>query len=147
MTRISKFRITSLAFCICSLSHDPHQDLKKRFYELMIEYHRFSNNFLEISRAYQHIFNTELVQGNVALWSEVCLTMIHYLFWLIHSNTPYFHHRRLSKVLLCMLSWLLLTLNSWTLYFGSRRKRRLAKFLTISLALPAFMYYLTRSPF
>jgi len=53
------------------LLEQDFQDLKLKFYNLMIRYHLNSSNYLEVCRAYQSIYNTPKVQEDKEAWKRV----------------------------------------------------------------------------
>jgi 26S proteasome regulatory subunit N5 len=69
------------------------QDLKLRFYNLMIRYHTHSGNYLDIARSYQAIYDTPKVKSDPSLWkpvrgspfdqantSQITFRLLHYSF-------------------------------------------------------------------
>jgi len=52
------------------------QDLKLRFYKLMIIYYSYNNENLNICRSWQSIFDTPSVQENVAEWQDALKNII-----------------------------------------------------------------------
>merc|ERR1712137_861553 len=46
------------------LSKPEHQEQKIQYYNLMIKYYQHEGNFLEIARAYQHLYNTDSIQNS-----------------------------------------------------------------------------------
>jgi len=53
-----------------ALKADDFQDLKLKYYELMIRYYSHENNFLEICRAYQAIYDTPTIKADRTKWEH-----------------------------------------------------------------------------
>jgi len=53
-----------------TLAKEDLQDLKIKFHELMIQYHKHFARYLDICKSYLEIYNTKSVQDNPALWKE-----------------------------------------------------------------------------
>jgi len=51
-------------------------DLKLRYYKLMIIYHAYNNDNLNVCRSWQSIFDTPSVQDDVSLWKEALKNII-----------------------------------------------------------------------
>lgn len=47
-------------------------ELKLRYYELMVRYYSHLNNYLEMTRCYRAMYETESVASNPDLWRPVC---------------------------------------------------------------------------
>jgi 26S proteasome regulatory subunit N5 len=62
-----------------SLLEKEHQDLKIRFYNLMIRYYTEKSDYLEICRSHQAIYNTPKVQESVDLWTAELQNMVVYV--------------------------------------------------------------------
>lgn len=62
-----------------SLLEKDHQDLKIRFYNLLIRYYVEKAEYLEICRAHQAIYNTPKVQENPTLWTEQLQNVVLFL--------------------------------------------------------------------
>jgi 26S proteasome regulatory subunit N5 len=54
------------------------QELKMKYYSLMIEYHKHFSHYLEITKAYREIFNTARVQADPAQWKEILTKLVIY---------------------------------------------------------------------
>lgn len=54
-------------------------ELKLKYYELMVRYHAHDNNYLEITRCYRSIYETEAVSSDPAKWTEVLKRTCWYL--------------------------------------------------------------------
>ena len=50
------------------------QELKLKYYTLMVRYWTNEKNFLEIAKAYQAIYDTPQVKASDALWKTVCIS-------------------------------------------------------------------------
>lgn len=59
-----------------SLADKDHQDLKIRYYKLMIRYYTHEKDYLEICKCYHAIFDTPQVQENINAWSSAMENMI-----------------------------------------------------------------------
>lgn len=53
-----------------SLLDEEHQDLKIRYYNLLIRYYTEKKDYLEICKAHQSIYDTPKVKENTALWVD-----------------------------------------------------------------------------
>jgi 26S proteasome regulatory subunit N5 len=47
------------------------EELKLKFYHLMIRYYGFYNNYLEMTRCYKAVYEMESVQADPSRWVEV----------------------------------------------------------------------------
>lgn len=54
------------------------QELKIKYYSLMIDYHKHFSHYLEITKAYREIFNTQSVQDKPEQWKEVLSNLVIY---------------------------------------------------------------------
>ena len=54
------------------------QELKIKFYKLMIEYHKHFSHYLEIAKAYREIFNTQIIQEDPAQWKDILAKLVIY---------------------------------------------------------------------
>jgi len=70
---ISK-KITSKA-----LENPDFQDLKLRFYELMIRYYHHNNDYLNICKSYRSMYETKLVQEDSAKWQLLLKYIVVYI--------------------------------------------------------------------
>eukprot|EP01099_Mayorella_cantabrigiensis_P004596 TRINITY_DN3481_c0_g2_i1.p1 TRINITY_DN3481_c0_g2~~TRINITY_DN3481_c0_g2_i1.p1 ORF type:complete len:460 (-),score=117.69 TRINITY_DN3481_c0_g2_i1:110-1489(-) len=61
------------------------QDLKLRYYTLMIRYYLHNKQYLEVFRSYQHIYNTPSTSVDPQQWSEVLKKMVVFLILSPHS--------------------------------------------------------------
>jgi len=68
------------------LSENDFQDLKLRFYELMIRYHSHDNNFLEICRSYHAIYDTPDVKSSKQKWIPVLTLEVLFVLLAPHNN-------------------------------------------------------------
>jgi 26S proteasome regulatory subunit N5 len=59
-----------------SLSDASHQDLKVRYYKLMIRYYTHEQNYLEICRCWHAIYDTPSIQENNTAWAEALESMV-----------------------------------------------------------------------
>jgi len=53
-----------------NLNGDDFQDLKLKYYQLMIQYHMYYGNYLEICKAWRNIFKTPKIQADATLWKQ-----------------------------------------------------------------------------
>lgn len=60
-------------------------ELKLRYYELMVQYHSHNNNFLEMTRCYRAMYETDTVASNPELWAP----MLKKICWLIVLTPSY----------------------------------------------------------
>ncbi|KAJ1789948.1 proteasome regulatory particle subunit [Coemansia sp. RSA 1807] len=58
---------------------DDTEDLKLRFYELMIQYDLHEGNYLEVSRHYNQIYTTKSISEDAAKWPGVLQNILLYL--------------------------------------------------------------------
>lgn len=56
-----------------------HQDLKVRFYQIMVEVEKHDKNYLVICKNYRHIFDTPNIQADQEKWSAALKNLILYL--------------------------------------------------------------------
>lgn len=63
------------------------QDLKQRFYKLMIRYYSHDSNHIEICKCYQNIYETPTVKENKAEWVAALQKMVIYVLLAGHDNT------------------------------------------------------------
>lgn len=54
------------------------QEIKIKYYKLMIEYHQHYSNYAEITKAYREIFNTVVVQADPAQWQDALSKLVIY---------------------------------------------------------------------
>jgi 26S proteasome regulatory subunit N5 len=54
------------------------QEIKLKYYRLMIEYHKHFSHYLEIAKAYREMFNTAIVQADPALWKDILSKLVVY---------------------------------------------------------------------
>lgn len=62
-----------------SLQDKDHQDLKVRYFMLMIRYYLHEKNYLEISKCYHHIFETAKIQEDPNLWVDNLQNIVLYV--------------------------------------------------------------------
>ncbi|KAL0491773.1 26S proteasome subunit Rpn5 [Acrasis kona] len=62
-----------------SLVDTNHQDLKIRFYNLMLRYYNEKSDYLEMCRAHQAIYNTPKVQDDKSLWVDQLQQMVSFV--------------------------------------------------------------------
>jgi hypothetical protein len=56
----------------CALQGLPSmEELKLKYYDLMIRYYGFYNNYLEMTRCYKAVYEVESVQADPNRWVEV----------------------------------------------------------------------------
>lgn len=55
------------------LLEDDFQELKLKFYHLMVAFHMHKRNYFEICQSYLSIFNTPSVKENIAQWRSVSI--------------------------------------------------------------------------
>ncbi|KAJ1723478.1 proteasome regulatory particle subunit [Coemansia erecta] len=83
------------------------EDLKLRFYELMIQYDLHEQNYLEVCRHYQQVYRTPSIQEDVQRWPTVLQNVVLYLVLSPYGNEQAdMLHRvkqdhRLEKLELC----------------------------------------------
>mgnify|MGYP001036962964 FL=1 len=57
-----------------ALDNPDFQDLKLRFYELMIRYYHHNNDYLSVCKSYRSMYDTKIVQEDTSEWQLVlCL--------------------------------------------------------------------------
>lgn len=69
-----------------SISEEAHQDLKIRYYELMIRFYGNKKQYLDIFRCYQQIFTTPIVQANDNDWMNILQHMVLYIVLAEYGN-------------------------------------------------------------
>ncbi|KAJ2719093.1 proteasome regulatory particle subunit [Coemansia sp. Benny D115] len=62
------------------------EDLKLRFYELMIQYDEHEENYLEVSRHYQQVYGTNGVKDVADKWPQALTNMVLYLALAPYDN-------------------------------------------------------------
>lgn len=62
-----------------SLQDPEHQDLKIRYYDLLIRYHTHKKDYLEICRDHQAIYDTPKIQADQNLWIKHLQHMVLYV--------------------------------------------------------------------
>jgi len=61
------------------LSEEKHQELKLKYYKLLIEYHNHSNNYFQLCKANHAIFNTPSIQADPTKWKPVLTQAVIFL--------------------------------------------------------------------
>jgi len=81
------------------LQDEDMQDLKLRFYNLLIQYHSHEGQFLEIFKSYQSIYDTPNIKKEEAKWSPILKKLALYIIMSQHDNTQsdLLHHLVLDK--------------------------------------------------
>jgi 26S proteasome regulatory subunit N5 len=69
-----------------SLLDPKHQDLKIRYYNLLIRYYSEKKDYLEICKAHQSIYNTPKVQEDPKLWVEQLQHMVLFVLLAKYDN-------------------------------------------------------------
>lgn len=69
-----------------SLLVPEHQDLKIRYYELLLRYHSYKKEYLEMCRDHQAIFDTPKVREDASLWTPQLQHMVLYVILAKHDN-------------------------------------------------------------
>jgi len=62
------------------------QDLKLRYYELMIRYYHHNNDFLNICKSYRAMYDTKNVQEDNEKWKELLRYIVVYIVLSPHDN-------------------------------------------------------------
>ncbi|KAJ2071658.1 proteasome regulatory particle subunit [Coemansia sp. S155-1] len=65
---------------------DGTEDLKLRFYELMIQYDLHEENYLEVCRHYKQVYETNVIKDDTAKWPAVLQNMVLYLVLSPYGN-------------------------------------------------------------
>jgi len=83
------------------LLEDGMEDLKLQYYTLMVRYYSNEATYLEISKAYQAIYNTPKVKADAAQWKRYLRLLVTYLVLSPHSNeqSDFLHRTALDKQL------------------------------------------------
>jgi len=55
------------------------QDLKLKYYNLMIQFHQHSSSYLDICRSHKAIYDTPSVQADPALWRDALRSVVVYM--------------------------------------------------------------------
>ena len=71
-TRIISRKINPVIF-----QESGYYDLKIKYYTTLIEYYHNEDEFLEICKAYQQMYNTPTVQEDEELWKKVINLSVH----------------------------------------------------------------------
>jgi len=84
-----------------TLTEPDLQDLKLRFYELMIRFYANDANYLEICKCYQNIYDTPSVQADKPKWVSTLQKIVVYILLAPHDNTQsdLLHHIYEDKAL------------------------------------------------
>jgi len=53
-----------------NLNGDDFQDLKLKYYQLMIQYHMYYGNYLDICKAWRNIFRTPIILADAGKWKQ-----------------------------------------------------------------------------
>jgi len=69
-----------------TLNEPDLQDLKLRFYELMIRFYAHEANYLEICRCYQNIYDTPTVKDDKTKWVAALQKIVVYVLLSPHDN-------------------------------------------------------------
>ena len=70
-----------------TLNEPDLQDLKLRFYELMIRFYAHDSNYLEICKCYQNIYDTPVVKEDKGKWVAALQKIVIYVLLSPHDNT------------------------------------------------------------
>lgn len=68
------------------LGETQFQDLKIRFFKLMIEYYMHEKNFLEICKCYQAMYDTPKVKADKARWTAELKNIVLFVILAPHNN-------------------------------------------------------------
>jgi len=71
-----------------SLNDKAHQDLKVRYYKLLIRFYAHEKNYLEMCKCYHQIFETQQVQDDANLWSDALANMVVFI-----TLSPFDNHQ------------------------------------------------------
>ncbi|KAJ1931976.1 proteasome regulatory particle subunit, partial [Linderina pennispora] len=66
--------------------HEGTEDLKLRFYELMIQYDLHEENFLEVCRHFNQVYQTKGIKDNATKWPAVLQSMVLYVVLAPYGN-------------------------------------------------------------
>ncbi|KAJ1725362.1 proteasome regulatory particle subunit, partial [Coemansia biformis] len=66
--------------------HEGTEDLKLRFYELMIQYDLYEENYLEVCRHYNQVYTTKCISEDPEKWRPVLEHIVLYLVLSPHGN-------------------------------------------------------------
>jgi len=69
-----------------ALAKDDLEDLKVRYYLLMVQYYNHENDYLNICRSYRYIYETKLVQNDKSQWSEYLKLIVLYIVLSPYGN-------------------------------------------------------------
>lgn len=70
-----------------TLNEPDLQDLKLRFYQLMIRFYAHDDNYLEICKCYQNIYDTATVKEDKTKWVAALQKIVIYVLLAPHDNT------------------------------------------------------------
>jgi len=68
------------------LNDKDFQDLKLRFYELMIRYYNHESKYLDICRSYKAMYDTPKIKENEALWKPLLQLQVAFICLASHDN-------------------------------------------------------------
>jgi len=68
------------------LTEPDFQDLKLRFYRLMVEYYMHDKNFLEIAKCFQSIYDTPKVKADKSQWTEALKLIVIFVILSRYTN-------------------------------------------------------------
>jgi len=79
------------------LNDKEFEDLKIRYFTLMIAFYSHESKYLEICRAYQSIFNTPKIQANEAEWKKYLQLMVVYICLAPHDHEQHDLANRINE--------------------------------------------------
>jgi len=68
------------------LEAEDFQDIKLEYYQHMIRFYLHEQNFLDVSKCFQHMFNTKSIQEDEKKWSPLLESMATYLLLAQYDN-------------------------------------------------------------
>ncbi|TPX34343.1 hypothetical protein SmJEL517_g02966 [Synchytrium microbalum] len=66
--------------------HAEHQDLKLRFYEIMIKHALHGDNYLDVCKYYRSIYETPCIKENIEKWGEVLTNVVMFIILAPYDN-------------------------------------------------------------
>ena len=60
---------------------DDMQEIKLQYFKYMVEYWLHEEKYIEVAKCYEKIFNTKMVQEDVAKWKPCLVNWLLYLTW------------------------------------------------------------------
>jgi len=69
-----------------AIENSEFQDLKLRYYELMIRYYSHNNDYFNICKSYRAMYDTKCIQDNPEKWKQLLRYIVVYVVLAPHNN-------------------------------------------------------------